>query len=95
VQKYWTITRHAYTALLLAINPKRFESLTPVQQEALQQAANAGREFQRKLNAQAEAGLLADLRSRGVQVLEGVDLQAFRSIATAQNATYLAQQFTK
>ncbi|WP_041388833.1 TRAP transporter substrate-binding protein [Polaromonas sp. JS666] len=92
VQKYVTMTRHAYTALMVAINAGRFESLTAVQQKALMEAAVAGRNFQRELNAKNEKTILADLRRQGVNVLESVDSRPFRLLATKQSANYFSRR---
>lgn len=93
VQKYVTMTRHAYTALMVAINVRRFESLSVAQQKALVEAAVAGRDFQRELNARNETALVAELRSKGVQVLEAIDTKPFRVLATKQSATYFSRRF--
>lgn len=93
VQKYVTMTRHAYTALMVAVNLRRFEALPPAHQKALLEAAIAGRDFQRELNAKNEAALITDLRKRGVQVLESVDPRPFRILASKQSATYFAKRF--
>ena len=93
VQKYVTMTRHAYTALMVAINIRRFESLSTAQQKALVEAAVAGRDFQRELNARNETALVAELRSKGVQVLETIDTKPFRVLATKQSATYFSRRF--
>jgi tripartite ATP-independent transporter DctP family solute receptor len=93
VQKYVTMTRHAYTALMVAINLRRFETLSPAHQKALMEAAAAGREFQRELNARNEASIVAELRGKGVQVLESVDPKPFRVLASKQSATYFSRRF--
>jgi tripartite ATP-independent transporter DctP family solute receptor len=93
VQKYVTMTRHAYTALMVAINLRRFETLSPAHQKALVEAAVAGREFQRELNARNEAAIVAELRGKGVQVLESVDSKPFRILASKQSATYFSRRF--
>ncbi len=92
VQKYVTMTRHAYTALMVAINTRRFESLPAVQQRALMEAAVAGRDFQRELNAKNEKIMLADLRRQGVNVLESVDSRPFRQLAIKQSANYFSRR---
>ena len=95
VQKYVTMTRHAYTALVVAINLKRFESLSPAHQKALLEATVIGRDFQRALNAKNEASMIADLRSKGVQVLEKVESRPFRMLAIKQSSRYFANRFSE
>lgn len=92
VQKYVTMTRHAYTALMVAINAGRFESLSAVQQKALMEATVAGRYFQRELNAKNEKTIIADLRRQGVNVLESVDSRPFRILAIKQSANYFSRR---
>jgi tripartite ATP-independent transporter DctP family solute receptor len=93
VQKYVTMTRHAYTALMVAINIRRFESLSAAHQKVLIEAVIAGRDFQRELNAKTEAALIAELRGKGVQVLEAIDTKPFRVLASKQSATYFSRRF--
>jgi TRAP-type transport system periplasmic protein len=92
VQKYVTLTRHAYTALMLAVNVKRFESLSPAHQKALLSGAAIGRDFQRDLNSKNEVEMIQDLRKKGVQVLEEIDAQPFRVIGVKQSSQYFAKQ---
>lgn len=95
VQKYVTMTRHAYTALMVVINLNRFESLTPVQQKALLEATVVGRDFQRALNAKEEANTIADLRKKGVEVLETVESRPFRMLAIKQSSRYFANRYSE
>ena len=92
VQKYITLTRHAYTALLIGINAKRFESLSAAHQKALMEGLIVGRDFQRDLNSKSEAAMLADLRNKGVQVLEEIDSRPFRVLAIAQSSKYFSKE---
>lgn len=92
VQKYITLTRHAYTALMVVVNVKRFESLSPAHQKALLSGAAIGRDFQRDLNAKNEADMIQDLRKKGVQVLEQVDSHPFRVVGIKQSSQYFAKQ---
>lgn len=59
----------------------------------LVEAAIAGRDFQRELNARNEAVLIAELRGKGVQVLEAIDTKPFRVLASKQSATYFSRRF--
>ena len=94
VQKYVTMTRHAYTALMVAINLKRFESLSPAHQKALLDAAVIGRDFQRALNSKNEAAMIADLRSKGIEVLEKVESRPFRMLAIKQSSVYFSNRLS-
>lgn len=92
VQKYITLTKHAYTALLIGINAKRFDSLSVAHQKALMEGLTVGRDLQRDLNAKSEAAMLADLRSKGVQVLEEIESRPFRVFAITQSSKYFSKQ---
>ncbi|WP_114968673.1 DctP family TRAP transporter solute-binding subunit [Rhodoferax ferrireducens] len=94
VQKYVTITRHAYTALMVAINAKRFNALSPAHQKALLDAAVAGRDFQRSMNAKTEASMIADLRSKRMEVFENIESRPFRVLAITQSSRYFSNRLS-
>jgi tripartite ATP-independent transporter DctP family solute receptor len=50
VQKYLSLTRHAYTPLVVIMNKARFESLKPEFQKVIMEEAATAANFQRKLN---------------------------------------------
>jgi len=80
VQKHLSLTKHAYTALIVVMNKAKFESLKPeFQQIVLQEAANAA-VFQRDLNAKSEASALAELRKNGMQIVEKPDIEGIKAI---------------
>lgn len=80
VQKYMSLTRHAYTAMPVVMNKKKFDGLKPEQQKALIEAAQAAGTFQRDLIKKNEAADIAFLRSNGMQVEENVNLEPFRKL---------------
>lgn len=80
VQKFMSMTRHAYTAMPVVMNKGRFESLTPVQQKALIDAAVAAGTFQRELIRKNEAGDIAFLRANGMQIEENINTEPFRKL---------------
>lgn len=78
-QKYLTLTRHVYSALVVAAS-KAFMDQIPeadrkVFQEAARQASLAGRAFIRD----NEAKQLASLKAAGMQVVEKPNLKPFRA----------------
>ena len=80
VQKHLSLTKHAYTALIVVMNKAKFESLKPeFQQILLQEAANAA-VFQRDLNARSEASALAELRKHGMQIVEKPDIDGIKAV---------------
>ena len=80
VQKHLTMSRHAYTAMPVVMNKAKFDALTPDLQKALVEAAQQAARFQREMNARDETRIVADLRSKGMQVLETYDAAPFRKL---------------
>ena len=80
VQKYLSLTKHAYTALIVVMNKGKFDSLKPeFQQVLLEEAVKAGA-FQRDLNAKGEDAALAELRKHGMQIVENPDIESIKSV---------------
>ena len=84
VQKHLSLTRHAYTALIVVMNKGKFDSLKPEHQQVLLQEAGAAARLQRELYAKGEAGALAELRAKGMQVVENPDMSAVRDAVKAE-----------
>jgi len=93
VQKYTSLTRHAYTAMPLIINKARFERLPADQQQALVEAARAAGTFHRELNRKSEASDIAFLKSQGMQVDESVDPGPFRKLVTEPVKQLFAEKY--
>jgi TRAP-type transport system periplasmic protein len=70
VQKYLSVTRHAYTPFLVLYSKKMFETLSKDEQAALREAAIEGQKVQRSTIRAADSGALAALKSAGMQVNE-------------------------
>ena len=84
VQKYLSLTKHAYTASIVVMNKTKFDSLKPeFQQVLLQEAANAA-VLQRDLNAKGELAALAELRSQGMQIAEKPDVAGIKAIVAEE-----------
>jgi tripartite ATP-independent transporter DctP family solute receptor len=64
VQKYLTITNHMYSPQSVLIGKKAWDSLTPTQQKAVQEAADEARDLQRKLSQQRNAEGLEELKTK-------------------------------
>jgi tripartite ATP-independent transporter DctP family solute receptor len=70
VQKYLSVTRHAYTPFLILYSKKLWDKLSPQEQAALREAAIEGQKVQRAtIRAQSDTAL-ASLKARGMQVNE-------------------------
>src|SRR3546814_19582132 len=84
VQKYLSLTHHAYTALPVFINKRRFERLSAEQQAVLREEAREAGRYQRELNARNEASSIAKLKSHGMQVNENPDLASIRKVESGR-----------
>jgi TRAP-type transport system periplasmic protein len=80
VQKHLTMSRHAYTAMPVVMNKAKFDGLSPELQKVLLDAAQAAGRLQRELNAKDETRILAELRAKGMQVIESYDAAPFRKL---------------
>ena len=82
VQKYLTMSRHAYTAMPVVMTKAKFDTLAPELQKVLVEAAVAAGKFQRDMNARDEIKIIADLRAKGMTVLETYDAAPFRKLVS-------------
>jgi tripartite ATP-independent transporter DctP family solute receptor len=80
VQKHLSLTRHAYTAGILAMSRRRFDALPAAHQEAAMAIAAAITPQQRQMNEAADAEALADLKSHGMAVVETPDRDAMAAL---------------
>lgn len=81
VQKHLSLTGHAYTASIVAMNLGKFNALPPEQQKAVLEAVREAGLFQRELNAKQEGENLAKMKAAGLQVIDKVDTEPFRKVA--------------
>ncbi|MFD1881273.1 DctP family TRAP transporter solute-binding subunit [Paracoccus pacificus] len=79
VQKYLSLTQHAYSALGLTMNKAKFDALTPEQQTAVTEAAKAAIDLQRGLVKDKEEEMIAGLEAEGMEVNRDVDAAAFQA----------------
>jgi TRAP-type transport system periplasmic protein len=70
VQKYLSITRHAYTPFLVLYSKKMFDTLSPQEQALMREAAIEGQKVQRATIRAQDGKALADLKAKGMQVNE-------------------------
>ncbi|RZJ12153.1 MAG: DctP family TRAP transporter solute-binding subunit, partial [Haliea sp.] len=68
VQKYLSITRHAYAAHLVMASKKWWDTLSKDEQNVITEAVLETRPFQRKLNNDADGKAIADLKTKGMTV---------------------------
>jgi len=77
VQKYLSLTNHAYSALLVAMNKAKFDALPPAHQKAVIEAAREAGTYQRQLNNENVQKIIAEVKKAGLQVVEKVDPAPF------------------
>lgn len=70
VQKYLTMTRHAYTPFLVLYSKKLWDQLSPEEQKILSDCATVGRDEQRRVSRELNDKSLAKLKQQGMQVSE-------------------------
>lgn len=92
VQKYLSLTRHAYTALVVVMNKAKFDALKPEHQQVLLQEAAAAAKLQRELNAKGEAGALAQLKAGGMQIVDHPDMGSVRELVRSETRKQFAEK---
>jgi TRAP-type transport system periplasmic protein len=70
VQKFLSVTRHAYTPFLVLYSKKMFDTLSPQEQALLREAAIEGQKVQRATIRANDTKALANLKAKGMQVNE-------------------------
>lgn len=70
VQKYLSVTRHAYTPFLILYSKKLWDKLTPQEQAVLREAALEGQKVQRATIRALDQKALAALKVKGMQINE-------------------------
>jgi TRAP-type transport system periplasmic protein len=70
VQKYLSVTRHAYTPFLVLYSKKMWDTLSPQEQTVLREAAMEGQKVQRSTIRANDQKALANLKAKGMQVNE-------------------------
>jgi TRAP-type transport system periplasmic protein len=70
VQKYLSVTRHAYTPFLVLYSKKMWDTLSAQEQAALREAAVEGQKVQRSTIRANDQKALANLKAKGMQVNE-------------------------
>jgi tripartite ATP-independent transporter DctP family solute receptor len=92
VQKYMSITDHAFTPVVILINPGVYDSLSDGDKQIFREAAvNAMARTKTEVEKIQQTGL-DDLRKLGVEILTEVDGQSFRDKLEPTFAT-LAERF--
>lgn len=80
VQKFLTLTNHAYSPIVAAMNKAKFERMPPEFQKIMVDSAHEAAVYQRDLNMRQERTVIEGLKKAGMQVIEQPDLAPFRKI---------------
>jgi TRAP-type transport system periplasmic protein len=82
VQKYLSLTRHAYSALGLMMNSAAFDRLSAENQAIVREVAAEATAMQRKLAADRETSMVDELVALGMELNTDVDAAAFQAAVT-------------
>jgi TRAP-type transport system periplasmic protein len=78
VQKYLSLTQHAYSPLAIVMNDSKLKGLSADEQKIIIEVAKEAVAEQRKLNVAKEEEMIASLEKEGMQVNRDVDAAAFQ-----------------
>lgn len=92
VQKYLSLTNHAYTAVSVIINKRKFDKLSAEQQQIIRDCAQEAAKFQRELNAQSEQAMIDQMNQEsGLVVNDNVQKDLFAQKTKAIRDEYIKQ----
>ncbi|CAN7625746.1 TRAP transporter substrate-binding protein [Bosea sp. LjRoot9] len=93
VQKYLTMTRHAYTPMLTLYSKKLWDQLSPEEQAILTECSIVGRDEERRVARDLNDKSLANLKSKGMLVSE-VSPEELTKMREATAAVYQRHEAT-
>lgn len=91
VQKHLSLTNHAYSALLVAMNKAKFDALSPANQKAVIEAAREAGTYQRQLNNDNVNRIIAEVKKAGLKVVENVDPAPFLEATKPGRQTFITK----
>ena len=91
VQKYLSMTQHAYSPLALAMNNETFEALSADEQGIILDVAAQAVAMQRELSIAKEDEMIATLESEGMSVNRDVDGAAFQEAVKPVWEAFIAE----
>jgi TRAP-type C4-dicarboxylate transport system substrate-binding protein len=94
VQKHLSLTGHVYSPAIFLMNKAAFDKLGAADRQAFLDAAKEAVKANRARVDDDDAKGVAELRSRGMQVVENVDKAKFVATLTTINAEF-ERQFGK
>lgn len=78
VQKYLSVTRHAYTPYLALFSKPIWDGYSAEEQKIVQECALAGRDAQRRIAREQSSEALANLKKRGMEIVEFTEAEQGR-----------------
>lgn len=94
VQKHLSLTGHVYSPAIFLMNKAAFDKLSAADKQAFLAAAKEGAKANRARVDADDASGVADLRAKGMSVVETVDKSKFVAALTSVNAEF-EKQFGK
>jgi TRAP-type transport system periplasmic protein len=94
VQKHLSLTGHVYSPAIFLMNKASFDKLSAADKQAFLDAAKEATKANRARVDEDDAKGVADLRAKGMQVVENVDKAKFVATLTPVNAEF-EKQFGK
>ena len=79
VQKYMTLTGHVYSPALILMSKAQFDKLSPADKQAFTDAAKEAVKVNRARIDDDERKAVADLKSKGMTIVENVDKAKFQA----------------
>ena len=94
VQKHLSLTGHVYSPCIFLMNKAAFDKLSPADQQVFLEAAKEATKANRARVDEDDAKGVAELRSKGMQVIDNVDKAKFQAALTPVYAE-VEKQFGK
>jgi len=91
VQKYLSMTQHAYSPLVVTMNLDNFNKLSDSEQKIIMDVSAEAVAMQRELSIAKEDKMIAELESYGMKVNRDVDGAAFQEAVTPVWAAFIAE----
>lgn len=91
VQKYLSLTQHAYSPLVLAMNLKKFDKLSSSEQALISEVAAEAVAMQRELSIAKEDKMIEELQAGGMEVNRDVDGAAFQKAIKPVWSAFIAE----
>lgn len=88
VQKHLSLTGHVYSPCIFVMNKGVFDKLAPADQQAFVEAAKEAVKANRARVDEDDAKGVADLRAKGMNVVENLDKAKFQAALASANAKF-------